>query len=64
MKNTQDPFETLTEEQTAEEQQQSDGQIISNLCEYDFWLLHMKVALISLFLTFICFVDSEVYVPL
>lgn len=64
MKNTQDPFETLTEEQIAEEQQQFDGPFIRNLSEYDFWLFYMKVVLISFFLTFFRFLDIEVYVPL
>ena len=64
MKNTEDPFETLTEEQIAEEQKNFDGPFIRNLSEYDFWLFYMRVIIVSFILTFFNFLDIPVFVPL
>ncbi|OQS55877.1 RER1C [Ecytonucleospora hepatopenaei] len=64
MKNAEDPFETLTEEQIQEEQKRFDGPFIRNLPEYDFWVFYMKVVSISFILTFFSFLDIPVFVPL
>lgn len=64
MKNTADPFETLTQEQIEEEQRRFDGPFIRNLSEYDFWIFYMKVIGISFVLTFFDFLDIPVFVPL
>lgn len=64
MKNTEDPFETLTEEQIQEEQRNFDGPFIRNLSEYDFWAFYMKVVVISFILTFFSFLDIPVFAPL